>query len=915
MYKKLILLSLLSISTILGSSPAKPGVIASDKVKLFTKKMAVDYSRGGLVIKMQRIKESNIQIAESGSRSLREDVYMSFPVILGSYADSDDKNAVVGSLQAELFDGPWPTVTMAEHYEEMSYGQFHLSGTVFGWYELPANGSFYEGSQTVPYDNGFVGPEGGAGEFIHDALVLADLDIDFTQYDNDGPDGIPNSGDDDGYVDAVFFAHSGSGGEAGGPYIWSHSWTYSGWWGSAFTTDDIRFDGTAILVQDYIMQPIENSAGGLIEIGVFSHEFGHALGLPDLYDTDYSSDGIGDWCLMSGGSWTTPSSPTHMSAWCKEMLGWIVPIVPDVNIDAFEFPNVEENAFVVKLWTKGELGPYMSYYSHGQDVGREYFLIENRQRIGTEQHIPGTGILIYHIDNSLYSNSNEDHRMVDVRAADGFSGGSDPGDPWPGTSNNYNFDFQTIPSSMSWGGANTEVALLNISESDSTMTADVEIEEADPHLNIVDRIIIDSNDDGFLSPDESGVIWLELANYGILTTGITARLISESAAFNFNVSEISFADIPTNTTAISTSPFEFTLSSSFEPGTENLQVAVSNTINGTIDTLSFDIIVGDPQVAIVDADGFASGGEDFQEYYRRALQDIDVVFTVWDIALDGLPTAEWLLAQPKLIWFTGNSELPLTQSVIDLLASYQDAGGRLMLTGQDLTSGAEIQAGFLAEYCAAVYVETVTNPVYVFGDPEHEIMTTANQYIMNNYFGAENQTSPDIVTNLSHGSPLFQYPLFSYRLAGTTTIQNGYKTVFMAFGFESLAPLEDDGWETRADLIDRILNWFDIDYVAIDSEELLYPDSPGITNFYPNPFNPSITISYALPENMDIKLFIYDITGREVVSLVDGQQITGYHDIQWNGIDSFGNSVSTGVYFARLEAGSYSQSIKIVYLK
>ena len=443
MLKKIVLINLLALTMILASSPAKPGVIASEKVKLFTKKIAADYSRGGLVDKMQRVKAANIRIAQSGSREMLEDVYGSFPVILGSYADSNDPAGFISSLQAELFDGPWPTVTMAEHYAEMSYGQFHLSGMVYGWYEVPGNAAFYEGSQTDPYDNGFYGPEGGAGEFIRDALLQADLEIDFTQYDNDGPDGIPNSGDDDGIVDAVFFAHSGSGGEAGGPAIWSHSWTYSGWWDSAYSTDDVGFDGSAILVDDYIMQPAENSSGGLIEIGVFSHEFGHAIGLPDLYDTDYTSDGIGDWCLMSGGSWTTPSSPTHMSAWCKEMMGWVIPMVPDVNIDAVEFPNVEENAFVVKLWTQGDVGSYESPYSHGQDVGREYFLVENRQRIGTEQHIPGDGLLIYHIDNSQFTNSDEDHRMVDVRAADGFMGGSDPGDPWPGTSSNYNFDFSS----------------------------------------------------------------------------------------------------------------------------------------------------------------------------------------------------------------------------------------------------------------------------------------------------------------------------------------------------------------------------------------------------------------------------------------------------------------------------------------
>ena len=88
-----------------------------------------------------------------------------------------------------------------------------------------------------------------------------------------------------------------------------------------------------------------------------------------------------------------------------------------------------------------------------------------------------------------------------------------------------------------------------------------------------------------------------------------------------------------------------------------------------------------------------------------------------------------------------------------------------------------------------------------------------------------------------------------------------------------------------------------------------------ISPAYPNPFNPTTTISYALPEISDVTLTIYDITGREVATIVHGQQPAGFHDVNWNGIDATGNLVSTGVYFARMQAGDYSKTIKMVYLK
>jgi M6 family metalloprotease-like protein len=917
MLNKILFLTItLGLNILLASTPAKPGVTPSEKVKQFTQIMGLEYQRGGLVAKMQRIREANIQHAENGTRDLREDVYMSFPVILGSYANANDPGGTASALQSELFDGPWPTITMAEHYEEMSYGQFHLSGGVYGWYELSENAAYYEGSQSQPYDNGFTSPPGGVGSFLQEALDLADMDIDFTQYDNDGPDGIANSGDDDGVVDAAFFVHSGPGGEGGGPSIWSHRWNYSAMWGTAYATNDTGVSGSPIVVDDYIMQPAESTNGGLIEIGVFSHEFGHAIGLPDLYDTDYSSDGIGNWCLMAGGSWTTPSSPAHMSAWCKEMMGWVIPVMPDANDENFPIAAVVESGDVLKVWTEGVVNPFTSWFGLGLSVGREYFLIENRQILGSDQHLEGTGLMIYHVDNSVGHNSNDAHRMVDIRAANGFNGGTNPGHPWPGTSNNRTFDFETIPSSMSWAGTNSQVAILNISDSDSIMSVSVEVVEAYPHLYIEDFTYSDENDDGFLSPGESGQIWIDLVNYGVLTTGITASVIPGNTAFNFTNADISFEDIAVNSSATSTTALEFTMASNFETGTSTLQLQVNNSTSDIIDTLSFELIIGDPQFAIVDADGAVSGDLDVQEYYTQALIDNDIVYTLWDIAIDGLPTEDWLSGRPHVIYFTGSAGLPLTAPVIDLLTSYQDGGGKLLLTGQDLTDGDEVQAAFLNEYCAVDFVaEETVNPRYLFGNPDHEMMTEADQYRINTIYGANNQTSPDVVARLSHGSKLFQYPRLDDQAAGVTTIQNGYKTIFLAFGFEAIAGLEDEGPEIRSDLMQRFLEWFDIDYVGVESEDLVHGMTPRITSLFPNPFNPSVKVNYDLPERMDVSMIVYDIAGREVARLAQGEQAAGHHQVQWNGEDSSGNPVSTGVYFCRLKAGEISQTMKMVYLK
>src|SRR5207248_7522988 len=108
-----------------------------------------------------------------------------------------------------------------------------------------------------------------------------------------------------------------------------------------------------IVIEDYVIQPavscpINGEPKKMIEIGVFCHEYGHALGLPDLYDRRGASAGIGNWCLMSSGSYggddVHSDTPVSMSAWCKEFLGWAniqnVTTASEISLEAVEDRNV-----------------------------------------------------------------------------------------------------------------------------------------------------------------------------------------------------------------------------------------------------------------------------------------------------------------------------------------------------------------------------------------------------------------------------------------------------------------------------------------------------------------------------------------------------------------------------------------------
>jgi len=101
----------------------------------------------------------------------------------------------------------------------------------------------------------------------------------------------------------------------------------------------------------------------------------------------------------------------------------------------------------------------------------------------------------------------------------------------------------------------------------------------------------------------------------------------------------------------------------------------------------------------------------------------------------------------------------------------------------------------------------------------------------------------------------------------------------------------------------------------IEEKTIRTPETFVLLQNYPNPFNPTTTISYMLPEHATTKLTIFNIRGHEVVALLNADKPPGSYEVQWNGLDQAGNQVSTGVYFCRLETGSYNQTIKMVYLR
>jgi immune inhibitor A len=405
----------------------------------------------------------------------------------------------------KLFNGD--RLTLSSYFSEVSYGKFTLAadiGDIAGWYRSSCLHSDIVNRDRMAGTKDDYGLDISSDaqnpaicEFplniwglVRHAAELAGERLDFAQYDNDGPDGIPDSGDDDGSVDALIVVHSGLGAETiTDPEVAAnHIWSLESSLDYYTPTRGTIIDNTR--VDAFILVP------EIAEIGVYAHEFCHLLGLPDLYNTITGESVVGTLCLMDQGAWLGPnyngSVPCHLSSVMKYMMGWLdpdkvclgcdggVPAVADAEVRPLG--GADPSIYMVLDNPGG-----MDWTADGRGAG-EYFLMENRQPIpGTfEEHLPGSGMLIWRINEAQPDNNSAGLRLAEVIQADGGTVGSGaaaeaPGeasDFWPGSLRKTEFGPYTSPSSDLSGGRYSGAAAESIADPRSPggpVTADIRV--------------------------------------------------------------------------------------------------------------------------------------------------------------------------------------------------------------------------------------------------------------------------------------------------------------------------------------------------------------------------------------------------------------------------------------------------------
>lgn len=302
-------------------------------------------------------------------------------VIMVSFTDRDFRNASAykdwnAILNEDGYSDNGANGSVHNYFYDQSQGMFNLKFDCVGPIQMPKASTYYgkNSGRTVDIN---------AGEMVATACTAADAYVNFKDYDWDG----------DGYVDQVYILYAGYGEHYSGNsanLLWPHEYQLSAF--SAYR--DLTIDGVKINTYACGSELAGWERDGktdLSGIGTFCHEFSHCLGIPDFYVTDDYADGLdmlGDWDLMSSGAYNNSGwCPPNYTSYEKELSGWITPTVLTEPTTVTDMESISQNGDVYKVINDCD--------DNNVD---EYYLLENRQKIGWDKYIPGQGLMVLHVD-------------------------------------------------------------------------------------------------------------------------------------------------------------------------------------------------------------------------------------------------------------------------------------------------------------------------------------------------------------------------------------------------------------------------------------------------------------------------------------------------------------------------------------
>lgn len=346
--------------------------------------------------------------------------------------------------------------SLRDYFIDQSNGKFVLDFDVVGPYKLLQPYSYYGKDG----ENGNI--DVNAFQMIIQAIGMAGSEVDYKDYDWDG----------DNEVEQVYILYAGEGQSTGGgaDSVWPHKSSISNWPSSGYKP--VYMDGLTIDTYACSNEMFGKKPAG---IGTICHEFSHCLGYPDMYDVRSNSGetntnyGMGSWDLMNSGSHNGSGyCPAGYTGWEKWQAGWIEPIVlnEDIIVDGMLAQALHGESYII--YNAGALN--------------EYYILDNRQKIGWDRALSGDGLLITHVDYDpkrfvVHGRPNtpedeNDHQHITIIHADNKWGDDDEeGDPYP-YGNNNSLSNITTPAATVYNTNTDGSNFMNIKISEITQNED-----------------------------------------------------------------------------------------------------------------------------------------------------------------------------------------------------------------------------------------------------------------------------------------------------------------------------------------------------------------------------------------------------------------------------------------------------------
>lgn len=369
----------------------------------------------------------------------------------------DDPNALITEmLNGEDFTYQNATGSANNFYRTVSAGQFNPHFDIYGPVQLSGRSVDYVSPSYTPETNpdGYYFDETSgtyvqkypASRAVEEAILSLKDEVDFSQYDSNN----------DGYVDFVYMFYAGKGATTGGnrnTTIWPHAFTLTAGLGAPIELDGVKIDRYACSAE-------LGSNNRLSGIGTFCHEFGHVLGLPDVYDTAHNGSVNANFtagpfsCMDSGNYNNNEHTPPFFSSYEQYSLEWMLPTTVTGG-GHFTMLPMTARKFAYKFDTSNP---------------QEYFLVEARDKSSLDYYLPCHGLAVWHIDfnldiwNKNTPNNNDEHQRIDLIEADNDRNASSrDGDLFPGLYGICSFTENISPAFKDWSNRTTGYRLTEIS--------------------------------------------------------------------------------------------------------------------------------------------------------------------------------------------------------------------------------------------------------------------------------------------------------------------------------------------------------------------------------------------------------------------------------------------------------------------